>query len=109
MPRDSARNSSSVSRVAVIASDSVGVRRLRVLLELALRPGELHGEAHQPLLRAVVDVTFEPAQGAGLGRHRGGPALGEVVDALVQLGHAGEQRPAEARLEQSRPARCRGG
>ena len=70
MPRESARSSSSVSRVWASASSTVRAGRLGVGVELLLGPAEVHRQPDQPLLRAVVDVALEPAQRGRLGRTR---------------------------------------
>jgi hypothetical protein len=56
---------------------------------------EVHGQGDQPLLRAVVQIPFDPAA-LGVGRGDGvGPAAGQRLDPLRQFFAAGrpEQRP----------------
>ncbi|MFD2350910.1 hypothetical protein ACFSTC_18625 [Nonomuraea ferruginea] len=47
-----------------------------------------------------MDVALQLAQRVGLGGDRGGTPLGQVADALLQLGHAGEQHAAETGAQQ---------
>ncbi len=105
MPRDSARSSSSVSRVWATASSSVCRAALRVVGELVAGPAEVHGEPDQPLLRAVVDVALQPAQRDRLGRGGGALLLLQRDDPLSHLGHAGEQRVRQPGLEPGAAAR----
>ncbi len=57
--------------LAVRLVDHLG-RRVRVLQQLLLGQTEAHGQGHEPGLRAVVQVAFDPAQvgGGGLGDRR---------------------------------------
>ena len=84
-------------------------------------PAEVHGQPHQPLLGAVVDVALEPAQRGGLGRPGGVAAALDPAHLLLQLGAAAEQHRGEAGVQdrgdqphsarqgqQRRPRRSRG-
>ena len=54
------------------------LRRLGVVLEPALDGREVHLQAHEPLLRAVVDVPLEAAERRVLGLHGGAARGGEL-------------------------------
>ena len=84
MPRESARSSSSVSRVWASASSTRGAGRLRIGVELLLGPAQVHRQPDQPLLRAVVDVPLQPAQRDRLGRHRRRVLL-RVASVVIRL------------------------
>ena len=73
---------------------------LRVAVELGLGAAEVHREADQPLLRAVVDVALEATERHGLGRAPG-PAAGlGSADLLLQLGPAAQEVAGQAGVEQ---------
>ena len=59
---------------------------------------EVHGQRYQPLLRAVVQVAFDPAAFGVGGGDQVGAAAGQRLDPLGQaLAAAGpEQRPGQA-------------
>ena len=60
----------------------------------ALERGEIHLQAHEPLLRAVVDVALEPAERDILGVHRGA-ARGGLGPHLLRerVGAPGAEHP----------------
>jgi|AntDryMetagUQ889_1029465.scaffolds.fasta_scaffold10383_1 hypothetical protein len=96
MPRDNARSSASASRLCSNASaGAVGA-----VVEAALRRFEVHREADEALLRAVVDVALHASQRLCLGGGGGATALGELGGAGAQRGRlVGEQPAREARLQ----------
>ena len=71
----------------------------RVRRQARLRHPERQRQRDQPLLRAVVQVTLDPAALGVTGGDDAGARVAQVVDALVQLHgaraehDAGEQRP----------------
>ena len=73
-------------------------------VELVLGPAQVHGQRHQPLLCAVVEIPLDPLT-VDLDRvDDAGPALGELGDPFVELlGATGtEQRPREEPVEHGR-------
>ena len=68
------------STIALVASSVGGLDQLArgggIAFELLLRKPEIERHRHHPRLRAVVEVTLDPAQLGGLRVDRRGPRLG---------------------------------
>ena len=93
MPRTSSR-SSAMARLASSwawpTSSAVSAGSSPRSIRCARQP-EVHGDGHQPLLSAVVQVPLDATALRFRGVHRGFPALGQLLDPLLQL-----HRPARA-------------
>ena len=73
---------------SVCAWSMISLAAVRVVGEPGLGPAQVHGQRHQPLLRAVVQVPLDPAAFC-LGRiHHPGPALLQFGDPLGLVGAA---------------------
>ena len=69
-----------------------GRRGRRVLLGLPVGTGQVHAQAHEALLGAVVDVALQATAGVGLGALDGGPGGLEAAD-LAAPGEHGAAEP----------------
>ena len=96
-PCESARSSSSVSWASPAPPRSPRLPRA-VRAEPPLGRGQLHLQPEQPLLRPVVDVPLEPAEGVVLGGDGGQLRRLDLLDAHAEvLGpEAGEEQPPQA-------------
>ena len=106
IPRTRSRSSSSASTGAARASRETK-RALRIGSQLLLGHPHAHAERDEPRLRAVVQVTLDPAQLGLLDVHRSGAARLEPLDSVLPA--ARRRRPhvrlrARARAE-GRPDR----
>ena len=63
----------------------------RVLLGLTLGPGQVHAQAYEALLGAVVDVALQAAAGVGLGPLDGGPGGLQAADLAAPGEHAADE------------------
>ena len=104
MPRDRVRISASASWDCWNASSSSASGLRRVVAEPPLGRGDVHAQPDQPLLRPVVQVALQPAQGLRLGDPGGVPASFDAGHLLLQLGAAAQHGLGEAGLEERHAA-----
>ena len=85
----------------------------RVVASLQPLPGqpEVHGEGHEPLLGAVVEVPLDATALRFRRVHRGLPALGQLLDPLLQLHRPArpQQGPDERPVDGRQPPHHMGG
>ena len=100
MPRARSRRSSSASFVSDRSWSSISRGTRRVAFDERVGQPELHGQGHELLLRAVVDVAFEPATFIVLRRHQSLLGRLQIVDPRAELlgePHVAEHQPGLCR------------